>query len=233
MTRIYLAICAFSFSALLAGAEKTELAKAGVAAYTATPANFVDSPGNIRINILRWSTDAERDKLMDAWDSKTAETERSGRGGRGGASRGGAGRGGRGGTEEQKAAPRPAPEAMLAKALKESTTVGYLWSSEVAGYAIRYAGRTQNPDGSETITLLTERRLGAVNDAWKPAGAEPLPYDFSLIQLQLKANGTGEGKTSLTGKVVAESAQKTLALQNFDSLPVELAHVQRLQASQK
>ena len=231
MTRINLAICAFSFSALLAGAEKTDQTTAGAAAaYTATPENFVGSPGNIRINILRWSTDAERDKLMDAWNLKSAE---GGRGGRGGAGRGAAGRGGRGGPEEQNAAPRPAPEAMLAKALKESTTVGYLWSNEVAGYAIRYAGRMQNPDGSETITLLTERRLGAVNDAWKPSGAEPLPYDFSLIELRLKANGNGEGKTSLTGKVVAENEHKALVLQNFDSLPVELTHVQRLQASQK
>jgi hypothetical protein len=102
-----------------------------------------------------------------------------------------------------------------------------LWSREVAGYAIRYAGRIQNADGSERIVLLTERRLGAVNDLWKPAGAEPRPYDFSVIELRVKANGEGEGKTSLTGKVVPDSALKMVALDNYDALPVVFSHVQR------
>ena len=100
--------------------------------------------------------------------------------GRGGAARGGAARGGaaRGGRARWRrgcsgCAAAPAPEAMLATALKEATTVGYLWSREVAGYAIRYAGRIANPDGSERIVLITQRRLGAVNDLWKPAGGDP------------------------------------------------------------
>ena len=67
---------------------------ASVATYNATTANVSGAPDAIRINILRWSTDAEREKLMDAWMLKT---ENSGRGGRGGGR--GAGRAGRGGSE--------------------------------------------------------------------------------------------------------------------------------------
>jgi ankyrin repeat protein len=140
MTRYCVLICASLLPALSAGAETPKAA--AVASYTSTTANVSGAPDAIRIDILRWSTDAERDKLMDAWNLKTGNANRggTGRGGRGaaasGGARGGAGRGGRGG-DEGTVSP-PLPEAMLATALKEATTVGYLWSREVAGYALRY-----------------------------------------------------------------------------------------------
>ena len=61
------------------------------------------------------------------------------------------------------AAATQSPEAALTHALQEATTVGYLWSSEMAGYALRYAGKIENPDGSQRIILITQRKLGAVN----------------------------------------------------------------------
>lgn len=191
--------------------------------YTATTANVSGAPDAIRIDILRWSTDAERDKLMDAWMLKTANT---GRGGRGGAGRGAAGRAGRGGGEAS-AAPKPTPESMLAKALQQATTLGYLWSREVSGYAIRYAGKFANTDGSERIVLITQRRLGAVNDLWKPAGDEEPAYDFSVIELRIRATGEGEGKTSLNGKVAPDGTLNMIALENYDALPVVFSHVQQ------
>jgi hypothetical protein len=185
------------------------------AGYTATSANVSGAPDAIRIDILRWSTDAERDRLMDAWNLKPATAGRAGRG---------AGRGGRGGNAEVTAP--PTPEVMLATALKQATTVGYLWSREVAGYAIRYAGKMVSADGSERIVLVTQRRLGAVNDLWKPVG-DSQPYDFSVIELRLNATGSGEGKTSLNGKVAPDGSLKMIALENYDALPVVLSHVQK------
>ncbi len=196
---------------------------ASVASYTATTANVSGAPDSIRLDILRWSTDAERDRLMDAWMLKTPAP---GRGGRGGGGRVGAGRAGRGPAESAPAA-KPLPEAMLARALQESTTVGYLWSREVAGYAIRYAGRIANPDGSERVVLITQRRLGAVNDLWKPVGAQSPAYDFSVIELHLNAKGDGEGKTSLHGKVAPDDAMHIVTLENYDALPVVFTHVQK------
>jgi hypothetical protein len=229
MTRYCVLICASLLPALSAGAETPKAA--AVASYTSTTANVSGAPDAIRIDILRWSTDAERDKLMDAWNLKTGNANRggTGRGGRGaaasGGARGGAGRGGRGG-DEGTVSP-PLPEAMLATALKEATTVGYLWSREVAGYALRYAGTIVNGDGSERIVLITQRRLGAVNDLWKPAVGDPPNYDFSVIELRLKANGSGEGKTSLNGKVAPDSELKMVTIENYDALPVVFSHVQR------
>lgn len=230
-----LLMCATLLTATTVWAAASTAPSAGpIASYTATSANVSGAPDAIRIDILRWSTDAERDRLMDAWNLKTPNAGRGGRGGpgRGGAARGGAGRGtgrggaARGGVGEVAAAP-PSPEAMLAASLKEATTVGYLWSHEVAGYAIRYAGKIANADGSERIVLITGRRLGAVNDLWKPIGAEPSAYDFSLIDLRVGADGSGEGKASLSGKIAPDDSLKIVALADYNASPVVFSHLQR------
>ncbi len=193
---------------------------------TATTANVSGAPDSIRIDVLRWSTDAERDQLMAAWNMTAPAGGRAGRGGRGGGGRAGGG-GGRGRGGEEAAAPAT-PASTLATALEQIPTVGYLWSSEVAGYALRYAGKVTGPDGGDRIILITDRRLGNANDLWKPAepGAAS-PYEFSVIELRLNAKGDGEGKTSLTGKVAPDTAAKILTPENYDALPVILKNVKR------
>ncbi len=211
-------------------------------------ANVAGAPDNIRIDLLRWSTDAERDKLMAAWNISTPADRGGGRGAAGGR---GAGRGGRGG---RGAAPDPAadttpdpdadphvgfadryrveeavpvtPEASLAAALKQTPSLGYLWSSEVAGYAIRYAAKVSGADGNDRIILITDRRLGKTNSRWKPTGAErPNAYDFSVIELHLNGKSVGEGKISLLGKIAPDSAAKIVAPENYGALPVMLTNV--------
>jgi hypothetical protein len=114
-------------------------------------------------------------------------------------------------------------------ALAGAPTVGYLWSAaEVSGYAVRYAAQVAAPDGSERIILITDRRLGAWNDLWKPAGpGAPTKYDFSLVELRLKSKGAGEGKTSLTGSIAVDTPAKTFTLDNYAGLPVMLKNVTR------
>src|SRR5579863_3999251 len=73
--------------------------------FTATTGNVSGAPDSIRIDLLRWSTDAERDQLMNAWNMTGA----AGRGGRG-AARGG--RGGRGGRGADSADSVPDPDAI-------------------------------------------------------------------------------------------------------------------------
>ena len=131
---------------------------------------------------------------------------------------------GRGGGGEE--APPPTAEGTLAAALQQAPTVGYLWSSEVAGYAVRYAVKLTRPDGVERIILITSRRLGATNDLWKPVGPRaPSTYDFSVIELRVNAKGEGEGKASLMGKVVPDGAAKVVGLEDYNALPVVLKNV--------
>jgi hypothetical protein len=240
---------------LFALAAGLATAQAPILSFTATTENVAGAPDSIRIDLVRWSTDAERDRLVSAWNMTGA----AGRGGSAGVGRGAAGRGGRGGrggaaaadptadedflgdpsalpvarpgrgrggTSEE--APPPTAEGTLAAALQQSATVGYLWSSEVAGYAIRYAGKATGPDGVERIILITSRRLGVTNDLWKPVGSgTPSTYGFSVIELRVNAKGEGEGKASLMGKVVPDSAAKVVGLEDYNALPVVLKNVRR------
>jgi hypothetical protein len=222
--------------------------------FTATTDNVAGAPDSIRIDIFRWSTDAERDQLSAAWNL-TAPAVGAAGGGRAGrgraaaadpapdpsavdsdsapaaapAARGG-GRGGRGGRGSGAAATavRLTPERSLAAALGKAPILGHLWSSEVAGYSLRYAAKIAQPDGGERIILITDRRLGAWNDLWKPAGSDAATnYEFSVVEIHLNSKGEGEGKASLSGKVAFDGTEKTLALESFSALPVILKNVSR------
>lgn len=197
----------------------------GVLQLTATTANVAGGQDPVRIEILRWSTDEERDRLTDAWNLKPAAEPPAGRGAEKGAAKQGKAAG-RGRGPASAAANTLTPESALAKALNETTTVGYLWSSEMAGYALRYAGKVKNPDGSQRIILITQRRLGAVNQRWNPTfeGAAN-NYEFSVVELRLNAKGEGEGRVSLVGKVAPDATAKVVTLENYDGFPAVLRDV--------
>jgi len=242
--------------------------------FTATTANVSGAPDSVRIDVLSWSTDADRDQMVGAWNLTAVPAAASARGaagagagargggagagagargGRGGgadapanapdaaaganapeaAPAAGAGRGGRGGGRGTAAAaaadttPRT-PEAALAATLQAARTVGYIWTSESAGYSLRYAYRSPQPDGGERIIFATDRRLGAWNDLWKPTGgATPTAYEFTVIEVHLGPKGVGEAKTSLTGKVTIDASAKTIALDGYSALPVVFKDVKR------
>jgi hypothetical protein len=83
------------------------------------------------------------------------------------------------------------------------------------------------PDGSERLVLATDRRLGIGNPAWQLAAGTATPYDFTVIDIRMDAKGIGEGKTSLTNKVILDSQPKTLGLDNASAAPVILQSVKR------
>jgi hypothetical protein len=222
---------------------------------TATTDNVSGAHEKIRIDVLQWSSDDERNQYIAAWTMTAGRGGRGrGRGGRGaGANEGpsdpfGSFKGGaaapvsdaaaaalapdptveRGPSKSEAPAARVTPESSLLAALEKGPIVGHLWSSEVAGYALRYAARLPEPDGGERIILITDRRLGVYNDLWKPVGPDAATnYPFSVIELRLNSKGEGEGKVSLTGKVTLDSAAKTIALENYDALPVVFRNVNR------
>ena len=115
----------------------------------------------------------------------------------------------------------------MTAALGKAPTVGYLWTSEVVGYSIKYAYRIPLPDGGERIILVTDRRLGAGTGGWKVATGTPTDYEFTLIEIRIDSKGLGEGKASLTSKVIFENEAKTLALDNYAATPAVLQNVKR------
>ena len=58
-------------------------------------------------------------------------------------------------------------------------------------------------------------------------GKPPTDYEFTLVEIRLDARGAGEGKTSLTSKVVADNEANTVAIENYAATPAILEHVKR------
>jgi hypothetical protein len=208
-------------------AETPPVNSGAVLNLTATTANVAGAPDAVRIQILRWSTDEERQRLSSAWELKNNASTGVGVG-KGAGKAAAKGKGTGKGPASPGAGVAQSPEESLTRALQEATTVGYLWSSEMAGYALRYAGKFDNPDGSQRIILITQRKLGAVNQLWRPALDSPANnYEFSVIELRLNAKGEGEGKVSLTGKIAPDAAAKIVTLENYNASPVIFRDVRK------
>lgn len=211
----------------------------GEVTMTASSVNVKEAGSPLTIHLIRWSTEEERSPLLAALSpAPPAAAPSAAAADRGGAARGLAGRargrGGRGGRGETPLSPM----ATLTAAISRAPTVGYIWTDGVTGYSIKYAYHSSMPDGGERIILATDRRLGAYSPAWKPVAATPpgggasvevapTDYEFTLIEIRVDAKGTGEGKTSLTTKVIVDNDAKSVALENYPAAPAMLQHVKR------
>ena len=116
----------------------------------------------------------------------------------------------------------------MTAAIGRAPTLGYIWTNDVTGYAIKYADHASLPGGGERIILATDRRLGAHTAAWRPVAAPTVTdYEFTLIEIRLDSKGFGEGKTSLTTKVILDNEAKTVALDDYAATPAILQNVKR------
>jgi hypothetical protein len=203
---------------------------------TATSANVKEPGSPVKIHVIRWSTDEERTPVVTALNPAAAgpaiagavPSAAAGAGQTAPAARGRAGRGGRGGARGGRGTAPPNPFAILTTAIGRGPTLGYIWTTDVTGYSIKYAYHASLPDGSERIILATDRRLGAYIPAWRPVGTAALTdYEFTLVEIRLDSKGVGEGKTSLTTKVVGDDEAKTVALDDYAGTPVILQKVEK------
>jgi hypothetical protein len=189
---------------------------------TASSTNTQEPGIAVRVNIFRWSNDQERNELVATMNPRPPASPT--RGAR--VNSGDAPRGGRRGRGAPVASGPVDPIDALAGAIAKAPTIGYVWTNEVAGYSIKYAFHASLPGGSERIILATNRRLGAYSAEWQPvAPATPTDYRFTLIEVQLDPKGLGEGKTSLTTKVIVDKDANTIALDNYAATPAILKNV--------
>lgn len=153
--------------------------------YLATTANTSSTGDTVRFEVLRWSTDTERDQLFAALE-------------------------GSGG------------DMALQGLLQRAPTIGYIWTTETAGYPLRYAYRVSMADGGERIILAIDRQLGSYEpQRWKLSGTEArTDYPFTILELRVGRAGPGEGKSSLNSKILADTALKSIALDNYAATPV-------------
>ena len=170
----------------------------------------------LTITLSRWSTDAERAPLIAALSAPPPAPARAvappaAAGGRAG----GRGRG-------APPPPPPSPFAKLSAAIKAAPTLGYIWTDGVTGYSIKYAWRSPGTEEKERIVLVTDRRLNSHAPDWAAASGAAGDAEFTVIELRIDGQGTGEGKTSLTTKVAIDTDAKTLALDGYAAAPALL-----------
>jgi hypothetical protein len=216
-------LCATSGALAARHAAAGQTATAPEVILTATSANVAEPGNQVTIQIFRWSTEAERTPLVAALNPPAASSVGEGRGATG---RGGPAADGRGRGRGAAAAPEATPIEALGRGISRAPSIGYVWTTDATGYAIKYAFRAPLPDGSERIILATDRRLGAHTAAWQPVVSTPLTdYTFTLIEIRLDAKGRGEARTSLTTAVIVDKDAATVALEDYTGTPAILENV--------
>jgi hypothetical protein len=158
----------------------------GVSTSDPLPGSRTGSAGAVEFVIERYSTDAERDRLLTA-------------------------------LREQ------GPEKLLST-LQSLPRVGYLRTPNSIGYDIKYARKHKGEDGGEVITMTTDRYIGFWEARNRPRSID---YPFTLVEVRLGPEGTGEGKMSLATKITLDKRNNTMVLEDYKSQPVLLTQVKR------
>jgi hypothetical protein len=112
------------------------------------------------------------------------------------------------------------PEKLL-DAFREVGRIGTVSWPGGLEYTVRYAWRSQRPDGSD-IVFVVDRPLWVWWDVKMPS----TPYEFTVIQMRLGKDGSGEGRVSL-GVPVASDKTLGVALSDYVKAPSVLADVRR------
>lgn len=159
-------------------------------------ASAAGSPARLTIELLRWSSDAERDMVTAALAALTAAPAKPAAPAPAApavpaAPAGGRGRGGRG------AAPPPSPMAKLTAAIKAAPTLGFIWGDGPTGYAIKYAWRSAAPapsgvDGQDRLVFVTDRRLGAHIMPVPAAAGGSSEMEFTVIEARTDGKGAAQ-----------------------------------------
>jgi len=112
--------------------------------------------------------------------------------------------------------------------LRDMPRKGYFRSAGALGWDIHFARRTPLPDGGERVVLITDRRIGFWETANQPRSID---YPFTVIELRVNAEGTGEGKASVATRIIGDRDSNIVTLENYDTQPVRLTNVKRERSS--
>jgi hypothetical protein len=99
-----------------------------------------------------------------------------------------------------------------AAALRELPTLGVVWrSGSAVGHSIKYAYRTESADGSETLTFVTDKAIGATSfSPWAADTPATDAADLGYSVIEMTTNG--EGTMSLAAPVVIDEAASFVSL---------------------
>ena len=112
----------------------------------------------------------------------------------------------------------------MEKVLGDLPRAAILRPSNSLGIEFQFAGRQIGENGTERIVLIS---LVPVS-FWKtPSRADIDQYPFTTVELQLIANGTGEGKLSIFTRAYVDKNHKAIVMQDYEPQPILLQNVKR------
>jgi hypothetical protein len=110
----------------------------------------------------------------------------------------------------------------LLTALQKTERVGYLRTPDSVGWDLRYAQATPTGDGGHRIVIVTDRRISF----WELYNnTQSTEYPFTVIEIRLDKNGTGEGRMSLATRVLPADNDRGFELENYSAQPVLLNNI--------
>jgi hypothetical protein len=109
------------------------------------------------------------------------------------------------------------PEAFLEE-LMNTPEVGYVRTPDNRIYNVHFAWDEPWNAGGRRIILVTARTLRF----WDAATPRSNTYGFTMIEIRLNGDGTGEGKMSLTTKVAVNEEFDLLELADYAHEPARL-----------
>ena len=89
------------------------------------------------------------------------------------------------------------------------------------GWNLRYAWHEPLPEGDEKIVLGVDRYMSFLEIRNQPKSVD---YPFTLVQIHMKANGTGEGKLAAFTMITWDKKKQVLEIENYGTEPVRLAN---------
>lgn len=113
------------------------------------------------------------------------------------------------------------PDALL-EVFRESKSIGRLAAPGRLGYEIRYAAKMKGEDGGYRVVIATDRLMSFFEARNQPRTVD---YPFTVVQLNIGADGTGEGRASVYTKITTDKRNNTIVLEDFGSQPVTLMNV--------
>ena len=110
------------------------------------------------------------------------------------------------------------PQALL-EAVRDKRSVGRIYSTGSIGYDLRFAYQRKLPDGGREIVLATDRPMSVWELTNQPRSAD---YPFTWVQLQMRPDGTGDGKLAVAARIIGEEADRLIEVEDYALRPVRL-----------
>jgi hypothetical protein len=138
--------------------------------------------GVVEIVVDRWSSDAERQRLVETLQAK-------------------------------------GPGEML-ETMRDAPEVGHIRTPDSLGYPLRYAHQTPDEEGGRRVVIATDRPISFWEQVNRP---RTIDYPFTVIQMQIGKDGTGDGRMSVATRIIAHD--NIIELERYEAQPVMLKQV--------